>query len=300
MTESQVRAFIAVAECGSFGEASRRLHLSQPGVSRAVQSLEGELGAPLLVRGRGFVSLTPLGERALVRGRTIVAEADAMRQELDEQRGIASGRVRLGSMPSVSAAVLPGLLAQLERRHPALTVTVLDGHDDELVAWARDGMVDLAVVAAEHAALEQQPLLTDEFFAVLPADHALAERPSVDPRALADEPFILTQAGCEGLVLSALAAAGVVPNVRYQVTEASSILAMVDEGLGVSIMPGLAAQDRPSSVVLRPLRPRAERRLSLAYAPRQALSPACNAFLTEAAAWTTRRGQSASQAAKLS
>jgi DNA-binding transcriptional LysR family regulator len=290
MTEAQLRSFVAVAEHGSFGEASRRLHLTQPGVSRAVQSLEDELGGPLFVRTRGAVALTQLGERALVRSRAMLAEADAMRQELDEQRGIASGRVRLGSMPSVSATVLPGLLAHLERRHPALTVTVLDGHDDELVAWARDGTVDIAVVAGEHAALEQLPLLTDEFYAVLPAGHALAERRAVDRRALADEPFILTQAGCEGLVLAALAVAGVTPNVQYEVTEASSILAMVGEKLGVSIMPRLAAPDPPASVVLRPLRPRAERRLSLAHAAGKTLSPACTTFLTEATAWTTRRG----------
>jgi DNA-binding transcriptional LysR family regulator len=282
MTEAQLRAFVAVAECAGFGEASRRLHLSQPGVSRAVKGLEVELGGPLLVRERGAVSLTALGERALVRSRAILAEAEAMRQEVDEQRGVASGSLRLGSMPSVSASVLPRMLARLERRHPALSVTVLDGHDDELVAWARAGTVDLAVVAGEHPGLEQQPLLTDEFLAVLPAGHRLASGPAVDRAALAGEPFILTQAGCERLVLAALGAAGVVPDVRYEVTEASTILAMVAERLGVSVVPGLAAPDPPPSVVLLPLRPRAERRLSLAYAAGRRLSPACVAFLAEA------------------
>jgi DNA-binding transcriptional LysR family regulator len=106
MTETQLRSFVAVAEHRSFGEASRRLHLTQPGVSRAVQSLEDELGGPLFVRAHGTVTLTQLGERALVRSRAMLAEADAMRQELDEQRGIASGRVRLGSMPSGAAALV--------------------------------------------------------------------------------------------------------------------------------------------------------------------------------------------------
>ena len=289
MTEAQLRAFVAVADCGAFGEASRRLHLSQPGVSRAVQSLEDELGGALFVRARGAVSLTALGERALVRGRAMLAEADAMRQDVDEQRGIASGQVRLGSMPSVSAAVLPGFLAHLERRHPALNVTVLDGHDDELVAWARAGTVDVAVVAGDHAGLEQQPLLIDEFLAVLPAGHDLAAESTVDRAAFADLPFILTQAGCERLVLSALAAAAVTPRVQYEVTEASSILAMVGERLGVSIVPRLSAQDPPASVVLRPLRPPAERRLSLAVAAGRLPSPASAVLLAEAREWTQRR-----------
>ena len=282
MTEAQLRAFVTVAECGGFGEAARRLHMSQPGVSRAVRALELELGGDLFLRGRGVAVLTTLGEGALVRSRAILGEVDGMRQERDEARGIASGRVRLGSMPSVSATILPPLLARLERRHPALAVTVLDGHDDELVAWVRAGTVDVAIVAGEHHGLELQPLVTDELLAVVPAAHPLAARTAVRARDLVDEPFILTRAGCERLVLAALAAQGVAPTVRHEVSEASSILAMVGEGLGVSVMPGLAAADPPPSVALRALEPRAERRLSLAVAPNHAPSPAVRAFLAEA------------------
>jgi DNA-binding transcriptional LysR family regulator len=283
MTEAQLRAFVAVADSGGFGEAARRLHMSQPGVSRAVRALEVELGGDLFLRGRGVADLTTLGERVLVRSRAIIGEADAMRQERNEARGIAGGHIRLGSMPSVSATILPALLSRLERRHPALSVTVLDGHDDELVAWVRAATVDLAVVAGEHDGLELQPLVTDELLAVVPAAHPLAARTAVRARELADEPFILTRAGCERLVLAALGTQGVTPNISHEVTEASSILAMVGEGLGVSVMPGLAAPTPPATVALRPLQPRAERRLSLAVAPNHAPSPAARAFLAEAA-----------------
>jgi len=113
MTEAQLRAFVTVAEAGGFGEAARRLHMSQPGVSRAVRALEVELGGELFLRGRGVPVLTMLGERALNRSRAILGETEAMRQERDETRGIASGRVRLGSMPSVSATILPALLSRV-------------------------------------------------------------------------------------------------------------------------------------------------------------------------------------------
>ena len=261
--------------------------MSQPGVSRAVRALEEELGGPLLHRSRAAARLTALGERALGRARVILAEADAMRQERDEQRGIARGRVRLGSMPSVSAVLLPGLLTQLERRHPALTVSVIEGHDDELLSWVSDDVVDVAVVVAvEDPELVQQPLLTDPLLAVVPAAHHLAHCRSLERRQLAEEPFILTRAGCERIVLRALAEDGVVPSVSFEVTEASSILAMVGEGLGVSLMPRLAALRPPSSVALRPLSPPAERRLSLATRAGRTESPALRAFLDEAAQWT--------------
>lgn len=283
MTEAQLRAFVAVAECRSFKQAARRLHMSQPGVSRAVRALEIELGDELFVRRRGSAVLTGFGQRAIIRSRAILAQADGMRQERDAAGGLVSGHVRLGSMPSLSATILPGLMSRLRRSHPAVSVTVVDGHDDELVAWVRTGTVDVAVVAGEHHDLECQHLVTDELLAVVPAAHPLAARAAVRGHDLIDEPFILTRAGCERLVLAALAARGVTPRIDHEVSEASSILAMVGEGLGVSVMPALAATTAPPTVVMRPLRPRAERRLSLAVASRHAPSPAVSALLGEAA-----------------
>lgn len=284
MTEAQLRAFVAVAESGSFRDAAQRLHMSQPGVSRALSALEHELGGALVVRGHGRVSLTALGERALLRSRTLLREAEAMRHDRDELDGIAGGHVRLGSMPSVSSTILPPLLAGLARRHPALSVTVIDGHDDELVAWVRDGTVELAVVAGEHPDLSLYPLATDELLAVLPATHPLTARSRVTARDLACEPFILTRAGCERMILATLTAHGIAPSVTHEVTEASSILALVSQGLGISIMPGLAAKDPPVNVELRPLKPRAQRRLSLATTPTGAPSPPVQAILAASAA----------------
>ncbi|MDP9376227.1 MAG: LysR substrate-binding domain-containing protein [Actinomycetota bacterium] len=285
MTEAQLRAFVAVVEAGGFGEAARRLHLSQPGISRAVGALEAELAGELFVRGRGAAVLTTLGERALARSRAMLREADAMRRERDELHANTSGHVRLGSMPSVSGTILPGLLSRLERRHPALSIAVLDGHDDELVTWVRAGTVDVAVVAGKPEGLELQPFVTDDLLAVVPTGHRLATRASVRAADLADEPFILTRAGCERLVLATLASRGITPSVAHEVTEASSILAMVGEGLGVSIMPSLAAPKPPATVALRPLAPRAQRALALAMAPRrhgQQPPSAIRAFLDEA------------------
>jgi DNA-binding transcriptional LysR family regulator len=282
MIETQLRAFVTVNDCGGFAAAARQLHMSQPGVSRAVQALEIDVGGELFIRAHGSVVLTGLGARILVRSRAVLAEADAMRQERYASPGVVRGRVRLGSMPSVSATILPALLSHLERQHPALAVTTIDGHDEELVTWLRTGTVDVAVVAGHPAGLSIQPLVTDTLLAVLPATHALAARETVRAQDLAGQPFILTKAGCEGLILAALTSRGVVPNVKYEVSEACSILAMVSEGLGVSVMPGLAAQSLPPSVVLRPLRPNARRELGLAITPTHAPSPAVQSFLAEA------------------
>ncbi|MDA8062328.1 MAG: LysR substrate-binding domain-containing protein [Actinomycetota bacterium] len=282
MNETQLRAFVTVHDCGGFASAARVLHMSQPGVSRAVRALEVELGGELFLRSHGSVALTGLGERVLARSRTILAEADAMRQERYASPGVIQGRVRLGSMPSVSATILPLLLAHLERHQPGLAVTTIDGHDEELVTWLRTDVVDIAVVAGQPTGLSIRPLVTDTLLAVLPATHPLAARDSIRAQDLRGQPFILTKAGCETLILATLTSRDVTPDVKYEVSEAATILAMVAEGLGVSVMPGLAAQSPPSNVALRPLRPNARRQLGLAVMLTQPASPAIEAFLAEA------------------
>ena len=134
------------------------------------------------------------------------------------------------------------------------------------------------------AGLELQPLLTDKLLVVLPCAHPLAKRSSVRATDLDGLPFILTRAGCERVILAALAERAVTPNVRHEVSEASSILAMVSENLGVSVMPALAAHTPAAGVVLRPLSPAAPRQLSLAVPQARTPSPAVRAFLAEAAA----------------
>lgn len=281
MTEAQLRALVAVIEAGSFRAAAARLQMSQPGVSRAVRALEVELGGELVLRGHGTVEATELGERVLRRSRAVLAETEAMRQE-PAASNAATGRARLGSMPSVSATLLPGLLARLAKRQPGVEVTVVDGHDDELTDWLRSATVDVAIVAASSEDFVLVPLYIDEFLAVLPASHELAEHERVDRRAFARYPFVLTRAGCERLVLKTLADAGVSPPVAHEVTEASSVLALVSEGLGVSIMPALAARRVPRSVVLRPLDPPGPRELSLATLSSRSPSPAVRALIAEA------------------
>lgn len=283
MNESQVRVVVVVADAGGFAAAAARLHMSQPGVSRAVRSLEAELGADLFRRHHGGVELTAFGERALVRCRAVLAEFEALRQERAGDSHGLRGRVRLGSMPSVSQTVLPALLTRVAHRWPRLLVTVVDGHDDELLDWLQAGIVDIAVVAGTPTGLSLQPFVTDRLEAVLPASHPLAARATIRAKDLDGLPFILTRAGCERLILAALAERGVAPNVVHEVSEAGSILAMVRENLGVSVMPSLAARRPPPGVVLRPLTPAARRPLSLALTPRRAPTPAARAFLDESA-----------------
>src|SRR5918995_4469342 len=191
MTEAQLRVLVTVADTGGFSPAAARLSMSQPGVSRAVAALEAELGTPLLVRRNGRASPTAAGERVLLHAREMLARAEAIRQEATAGSGDCAGRVRLGSFASVSAQLLPGILATLRVRHPGVEVALFEGHDEEVVGWIRDRAVDVGVVSRDAPDLDVRPLATDHLVAVLPAAHALAERPHVTLGQLSAEPFVL-------------------------------------------------------------------------------------------------------------
>jgi DNA-binding transcriptional LysR family regulator len=279
MTEAQLRVLVTVADTGGFSPAAARLSMSQPGVSRAVAALEAELGTAMLIRRNGRTAPTPAGERVLLHAREVLARTEAIRQEAAAASGEYCGRVRLGSFASVSAQLLPGILATLRVRHPGVEVALFEGHDEEVVSWVRERAVDVGVISRDAPDLDVRPLATDHFLAVLPAAHALAARSHIALEQLAAEPFVLSRGGCEQMILEAFTAAGLAPRVAFEVHEVSTILAMVAEGLGVSVVPELSAVAVPPRVALRPLTPAVERRLTLAVPSLDDAPPAVRALL---------------------
>jgi DNA-binding transcriptional LysR family regulator len=279
MTEAQLRVLVTVADTGGFSPAAARLSMSQPGVSRAVAALESELGTALLVRRNGRAAPTAAGERVLLHARAMLARAEAIRQEAAAGGGDCAGRVRLGSLASVSAQLLPGILATLRVRHPGVEVALFEGHDEEVLGWVRDRAVDVGVVTCDAPDLDVRPLAADHLVAVLPADHPLAAQPHATLEQLAAEPFVLSRGGCERLILDAFAAAGHAPRVAFEVHEVSTIVAMVAEALGVSVVPELSAVGIPPRVTLRPLSPPVERRLGLAVPSLAEAPPGVRALL---------------------
>ena len=279
MTEAQLRVLVTVADTGGFSPAAARLSMSQPGVSRAVAALEAELGTALLNRRHGRAAPTPAGERVLLHAREVLARAEAIRQEAAGGGRDYAGRVRLGSFASVSAQLLPGILASLRVRHPGVEVALFEGHDEEVVGWVRERAVDVGVVSRDAPDLDVRPLAADQLVAVLPAGHPLAARAHATLEQLAAEPFVLSRGGCERLILDTFTAAGHAPRVAFEVQEVSTILAMVAEGLGVSLVPTLSAVAVPHHVALRPLAPAVERRLGLAVPSLADAPPAVRAFL---------------------
>lgn len=187
--------------------------------------------------------------------------------------------MRVGAFPSVASRRLPRLLSAFGRRYPGIELTLREGTDDEVREWLRARAVDVGVVTLPADGWATVRLAEDELCAVVPAAHALASAPAVRADHLAEDPFVMSLGGCETLIRAVLRANGVTPRVKFAVRDVDTVLALVAEGLGVTVVPALALPAALPNVAVLPLEPPIRRRLALAVRSRDAVAPAVAAFL---------------------
>jgi len=281
-TMLQLKTFVTVVDQGSFTAAGRHLGLSQPAISRAVATLEKELGLPLVVRGRDGLSLTDAGSSAVTHAREALRHMELMRTELAGMAGDVAGTLTLASLPTATATLLAQQLRAFAERHPAVTIRLLEGSEEEVRDWLDQGAVEAGVVKLPARGLQTAVLGDQEMVAVVPADSWLAARDVVDYAELAKEPFVLGTGGCADVFGPIARQAGVEFDVAFQAREMSAVLEIVRAGLGVSILPDAALQQLPDGVVVRPLVPETVRRLGVAVSA--SASAAARAFLDQIAA----------------
>jgi DNA-binding transcriptional LysR family regulator len=277
----QLKSFISVVDEGGFTAASRQLDLSQPAVSRAVATLEKELGLALLIRGRDRLALTDAGALALTHAREVVRHLGLMRSEVAALAGEITGTLALASLPSVTGTLIAPHLRSFADRHPGVTVRLLEGSEAEVRDWLDQGAAEAGVVRLPIKGLDVAALGEQDFVAVVPADGRLAGWAEVDYVELAKEPFIRSTGGCAEVYLPVARRNGVDFDVAFEAREMSAVLEIVRAGLGVSILPS-AGLDVPDGVVALPLVPNTVRRLGIAVSA-SASAPA-RAFLEQIAA----------------
>ncbi|MGY4649011.1 LysR family transcriptional regulator [Mycobacterium sp. URHB0021] len=278
----QLKSFVTVVEQGGFTAASRRLGLSQPAVSRAVATLEKELGAPLLIRGRDGLSLTGAGSVALTHAREAVRHLSLMRREVAALAGEVTGTLSLASLPSVTAILIAPLLQAFAARYPGVTIRLLEGSETEVRDWLDQGAAEAGVVSLPIRGMDVAVLGNQDMVAVVPAGHRLAEWDEVSYAELAKEPFIRSTGGCADVFGPVARRLGVDFDVAFEAREMSAVLEIVRAGLGVSILPVAGLPELPDDVVVRPLTPRTVRHLGVVVSA-SASAPA-RAFLDHIAA----------------
>ena len=200
-------------------------------------------------------------------------------------RSADAGTVRLGAFTSVAVHWLPGMIRTFQSAHPKAELKMFNGDYHDMEQWLREGEVDLGFVTLPAPeGMRTIPLTQDPLVAIMPKNHRLAQLEEIPIQELGEDPFISLLQSSAYDIHRALDNAGVRPNIKFTTKDDYAILAMVEQGLGISIVPQLLIQGRTQNLAVRPLKPRASRTIALAIPEGKPL-PVVEAFAQTAVAW---------------
>ncbi|WP_260564621.1 LysR family transcriptional regulator [Bacillus pumilus] len=269
----QYKVFLTVVECGSFTKAGEKLGLTQSGVSHNIAKLESELGVVLLRRNRNGLSLTDAGERVMPHIRQIIHHAALLEQKAALIQGMEVGIIKIGTFSSFSSKMLPQLIHRFTKVYPNIQVELYEGGYEEIEEWIASGTVDVGFLTQPSRELETIPLFQDELVVLMQEDHRFHTKKVIEVDSLHDESFIMPKAGCDLLIKKLLKERGVKPQVLFEIGDNNTLISMVQEGLGVTIIPTLILPPQMSHTKVIPLETNVYREINLAFKSFKAASP---------------------------
>lgn len=283
MEVHQIRYFCAVAETGNFTRAAEREQVAQPSLSQQIMKLEEELGVRLFDRLGRSVRLTDVGQVFLKRARTVLGELRAAREEVAERQSTVSGPLSVGVIPTIAPYFMPTRIALFSRKYPQVSITVVEDVTVRLMDRLRAGLIDIAVIALPIRGhdVECVSLRSERLYAILPKDHRLAKKRSVMLKELRQEPFLLLRDDhCfRETAIDLCKRARILPQVVFESGQFSSIVGMVGAGLGISIVPEMALEQRPDCSFVLIADDRASRTIGVATLKGHFLSKVQKAFV---------------------
>ena len=273
-------AFCKVVEQGSFTRAAESLGYTQAAVSQMIRSLEEELGLTLLHRAHGGVHMTPEGEMMYPYIQKTVSCIRAMGDKAREIYELDEGEIRIGTISSISQHWLPLLIKKFVTQYPNVRFHLYQSDISIMRDWLRTGYIDFSFVYQEAIPGFQNTMLAkDSFLAVLPVEHPLAAHPSLSLQTLAEVPLIAAEEGDISTVMSAFQSLDLTPCVQYKVHDDNTILAMVEQGLGISILPAMVLDRTNYRFKAIPTTPAITRSIGIAYREPDLLPIATRRFL---------------------
>lgn len=273
-------AFIKALETGSFTKAAEELGYTQSAISQMVHSLEKELSTTLILRSRKGISLTPDGKEFLPYIKNIYNSQRELAEKHKEMEGLQDGLIRIGTFSSVSCHWLPPLIKEFKQHYPTVRFELRQGNYEKNAEWIKEGTVDFGFINSQSLSqLTVIPLQEDEMLLVLPPTHPFALDEHVPIEALSKEPFILLDEGTTSDPLAIFQESNFEPDIHYRVFDPYSIISMVEQGLGVSILPTLLLMKNPYNIVTKKVSPSFVRTISLSYKDKKILPIASRYFI---------------------
>lgn len=279
-----LRVFVEVVRQGGFSQAAEVVSLTQSSVSKAVRTLEDELGTPLLNRIGHKSELTAAGEIAFRRALVLLAERNDLIAEINDLRDLKGGTLRIGLPPVGCGVLFAQMFATYRSRYPRVNIELIEHGSKKLRECLEAGEVDLAALLIPiDETFAYQQVRNEPLVAVLPGAHSLSRRKRINFSDLADSPFILFEEGfaLNALIMAACDRRGIVPRVTARSGQIDFIADLVAAGLGVAFLPRMLAQKhKHAGIALVPLdEPDTDWNIALAWRAGAHLPPAAIAWL---------------------
>jgi LysR family transcriptional regulator, hydrogen peroxide-inducible genes activator len=254
MEMHQLRYFVAVARTGTFVRAASECRVAQPSLSQQIQKLESEVGDRLFERTRRRAILTPAGALFLPHALSILEIAEQGRQEIREMSGQVRGQVLLAALPTIAPYFLPEIIRLFREKHPGVELIIHEEATLQLLRGLEENEFDLALIsdAAPNPRIRVENLFSEELLLCLPAGHSLVRQRVVVAADLQQEKFILMQEGhCLGAQAQRFCQTkGLRPEISCRSAQIATVLAMVQTGLGISLIPEMARDHGPKGGVV--------------------------------------------------
>jgi DNA-binding transcriptional LysR family regulator len=276
----QLKVFLAVAKHGSFSRAAEDIGSSQSAVSLAIRHVEAELGVKLLDRTTRQVRLTTVGETLVATGARLLNELDTALRELRDIGVQHRGTVAMACVPSIARSLMPRCIEHCTAKWPNVTFAIEDVAAKEVVQKAVRGQIEFGISSGliTESELEIHKLMTDPFLLVCRRDDPLASKRTVAWAQLGERSLVMLNntSGSRQQIVDTFARLEIRANIALELAQPSSVLGMVEAGLGVAVMPEMVApyQSHPTLVTRPLIRPTASRNILLFKRRDRSLSPA--------------------------
>ncbi|BCG57388.1 LysR family transcriptional regulator [Paenibacillus sp. URB8-2] len=275
MSLAKFEIFHTVVELGSLSQAAAELGFTQSAVSHAIASLESEWGFSILSRGRAGVHLTSSGELILPYIREILKGNELLKQQIANINGLEAGTVRIGTFASVSIRWLPRIMSYFAESHPSIEMKLLEGSYEDIEHWIASGAVDFGFLSLPAPkSFEVIPLKKDRMVLIVPEKHPFAAQHEVRFEQIKEEQFILPKKSCDNDARRILKENHVSPNIKFELEDDQAIISMVQNGMGISILPEMVLHQVPSHIRILDLEGDHYRSIGIAAPSLKSMSPA--------------------------
>lgn len=253
MNLKKYNAYIKVVETGSLTKAAEMLNYTQPGISQMISSLEEEYGFPLLIRQKNGVTPTTNGLSVLHAMFEIQRGYERLTETVNEINGLETGTIRLGAYTSITTNWLPEIIREFKTIYPRIEIQVYEGTATELEYWLEKDIIDFAIGTTLNDKWHFETLVKDPIVAIMSSNHELVELDSLPLKVVETTDFILPYTNTFLEIHEIFKKEKIKPKISYQIKGDNTIISMVKNNLGISLVPKLLLSGYTDDIVIKPL-----------------------------------------------